>query len=405
MKNCIVAQSGGPTSVINASLSGVISKALDAEQIGTVYGGVNGIQGVLEDNLMNLTERFGEKREDLETLNNTPAMFLGSCRYKLKKEEYDKIFATFEKYNVGYFFYIGGNDSMDTVMQLSNYAIEKGIDVKIMGVPKTVDNDLVGTDHTPGFASAAKFVATTILEVAHDVYIYQPKSVTIFEIMGRDAGWLTAASMLARNEYSSAPDLIYLPEVAFHIDEFVTKIKELLEEKDNLVIAVSEGIKDATGEYVSASSAAVDSFGHKQLSGTGKTLENIVKEQVGCKCRSIELSVVQRAAAHIASQTDITEANQVGRKAVEAAVNGTTGYMATIERVSSNPYKVEFGTVDIKKVANQEKIVPREWVNEEGNNLNEKALEYFAPLIEGEPKITYKNGVPVYLDVSHLRKK
>lgn len=403
MSNCLVAQSGGPTAVINASLCGVIEASLNAANIDTVYGAVNGIQGVLSNNLMNLTEIFN--REDLKKLNTTPAMFLGSCRYKLNQSEYKSIFDLLNKMEIKYFFYIGGNDSMDTVLQLSKYAQENNIDVKVMGVPKTVDNDLVGTDHTPGFASAAKFIATTILEVAHDTYIYTPKSVTIVEIMGRNAGWLTAAAVLARTEYSGAPDLIYLPEIPFQVDEFINSINELLEEKNNVIIAVSEGIKDKNGLFLSATEAVNDAFGHVRLSGTGKTLENIVKQRVGCKVRSIELNVVQRAATHCASLTDIEEANKVGQEAVKAALAGLSGYMATIERISDDPYKTKIGTIDISKVANKEKQVPREWVNEAGNDVTEDMIKYVLPLIQGEPTIRYKKGIPSYMPVDHLVRK
>lgn len=410
MSNCLVAQSGGPTVVINASLSGVIKAALEAEQIDTVYGAVNGIQGVLNSNVLNLTEVFGGDADKLEQLKNTPAMFLGSCRYKLPKPEaditpYDTIFKYFADNKIEYFFYIGGNDSMDTVDKLSQYAVDHHLDVKVIGIPKTVDNDLYGTDHTPGFASAAKYVATTILEVAHDTYIYDLDSVTIIEIMGRNAGWLTAAAALARTDYSTAPDFIYLPEVAFDVEQFVADVKELQKTKRQIIIAVSEGVRDADGNYVAAAVAGTnDAFGHAKLSGVGKTLEHLLGDRLGCKVRSIELSVLQRAAAHIASQTDIDEASKLGEKGVEYALDGQTCKMMATRRLSDNPYTSDVIAVDIKTAANHEKQVPKEWINEAGNDVTEDFINYARPLIIGEPKINYHNGLPNYLNVSHLIK-
>ena len=410
MSNCLVAQSGGPTVVINSSLYGVVSAALKAEQIDTVYGAVNGIQGVLNSNVLNLTEVFGSDESKLEMLKNTPAMYLGSCRYKLPKPEvdmgpYDTIFEYFKNNDIEYFFYIGGNDSMDTVDKLSQYAVDNNIDVKVIGVPKTVDNDLYGTDHTPGFSSAAKYVATTILEVAHDTYIYDLDSVTIIEIMGRNAGWLTAAAALARTEYSTAPDLIYLPEVAFDVDQFVEDVKEVQKKKRQVIIAVSEGVRDADGNYVAAAVAGTnDAFGHAKLSGVGKTLEHMLGDKLGCKVRSIELSVLQRAAAHIASQTDIDEAVALGATGVEYALKGETCKMMATRRLSDAPYSTDVIAVDIKTAANHEKQVPREWINEAGNDVTEAFMNYARPLIVGEPKLSYSKGIPNYLDVSHLLK-
>ncbi len=410
MSNCLVAQSGGPTVVINASLSGVIKTALEADQIDTVYGAVNGIQGVLNSNVLNLTEVFGGDADKLEQLKNTPAMFLGSCRYKLPKPEvdinpYDTIFKYFSDNNIEYFFYIGGNDSMDTVDKLSQYAVDHNLDIKVIGVPKTVDNDLYGTDHTPGFASAAKYVATTILEVAHDTFIYDLDSITIIEIMGRNAGWLTAAAALARTDYSTAPDFIYLPEVAFDVEQFVGDVKELQKSKRQIIIAVSEGVRDADGNYVAAAIAGTnDAFGHAKLSGVGKTLEYLLADRLGCKVRSVELSVLQRAAAHIASQTDIDEAAKLGEKGVEFALAGETCKMMATRRLSENPYTSDVIAVDIKTAANHEKQVPREWINEAGNDVTVDFINYARPLIIGEPKINYVNGIPSYLNVSHLIK-
>lgn len=408
MSNCLIAQSGGPTSVINASLSGVISSAIDSPKIHTVYGSINGIQGVLNHNLINLTSIFSNSKNKLETLKTTPSMFLGSCRYKLSnsnddKTEYKLIFDVFKHQNIKYFFYIGGNDSMDTVVKLSQYAKNHNIDVKIIGIPKTIDNDLFGTDHTPGFGSAAKFVATTMLEISYDTYIYDIPSVTIVEIMGRNAGWLTAAAALSRNEYNTSPDLIYLPEVPFSTYDFLNDLKKIQKNKKNIIVAISEGIRNKNGEYISASeNPSADSFGHAKLSGTGKTLEHIVSKSLKCKVRSIELNVLQRSAMHIASLTDITEASLVGNKAVEYALDGHTGKMVSIIRTNNNPYEYEIDCVSIQKVANKEKLIPREWINKDCNDITDALINYIAPLTYGEPTIEYKNGLPVYLDIRHL---
>lgn len=408
MWNCLIAQSGGPTSVINASLSGVIESALDSPKIHTVYGSVNGIQGVFKHQFINLTSIFANEREKLETLKTTPAMFLGSCRYKLlspeeNHTEYDLIFEVFARHNIKYFFYIGGNDSMDTVLKLSTYAKEHDIDVHIVGIPKTIDNDLFGTDHTPGFGSAAKFVATTMLEISYDTYIYDLPSVTIVEIMGRNAGWLTASAALARHANLSSPDLIYLPEVPFSTYDFLNDLKQIQTKKKNIIVAVSEGIKDHEGNYITASSGTgADAFGHAKLSGTGKALEHIVSTALNCKVRSIELNVLQRSAMHIASLTDIEEACQVGNKAVEYALEGQTGIMVTLLRTHNEPYTITIDYVHIDQVANREKIIPRDWINEAGNDVTESLIDYITPLIQGEPKITYQKGLPVYLDIKHL---
>lgn len=406
-KNVLVAQSGGPTVAINASLAGVIQGVLDSEKYDTIYGSIYGILGILENNLMNLSEKVSESKHFLETLKVSPAMYLGSCRYKLPDYEdddatYTFIFNQFKKYNIGAFFYIGGNDSMDTVLKLSHYGEQIGSDVRIIGIPKTIDNDLCETDHTPGFGSAAKYVAATILEVAHDTFIYSVPSVTILEIMGRDAGWLTAASALARNDYNTAPHLIYLPEVAFDRQQFVSDIKAQLAKRNNVIVAVSEGIRDKDGNYISASTATNDQFGHSQLSGTGKCLEYLVKEEINVKCRSIEINVLQRAAAHCSSLTDLEESVMLGRRAVAEAEKGNTKCMMTLNRISNTPYKCEIGYAGIDHIANEAKSVPREWINEAGNDITPALLEYLAPLIIGEPDIQYKNGLPVYLPVNHL---
>ena len=406
-KNCMVAQSGGPTVAINASLAGVITGVVESQEYDTIYGSVNGILGILNERYLNLTEEIAKKDGAIDTLITTPAMFLGSCRYKLPNyldddSSYVYIFNQFEKLNIGAFFYIGGNDSMDTVLKLSEYAKRIGSDVKILGIPKTIDNDLCETDHTPGFGSAAKYVASSILEIAHDTFIYAVKSVTIIEVMGRDAGWLTAASALARNEYNVAPHLIYLPETPFDKDDFLLDVKKMLFTCNNVIVAVSEGIRDREGNYISASEQSVDTFGHSQLSGAGKTLEFLVKEKLGVKVRSVELNVLQRCASHLASKTDLEEAFALGKKAVALAEQNITASMVTMNRTSNNPYTIEYGYAEIKNIANEAKSVPREWINDARNDIEQPLVDYLTPLIQGESQVQYKNGLPAYLNVSHL---
>lgn len=406
-KNCIVAQSGGPSTAINASLAGVVDAALSSGNYDTVYGSLNGITGILNDNYVNLTQLVKQDPENLLTLKQSPAMYLGSCRYKLPSPDddtsvYEQIFATFEELDISAFFYIGGNDSMDTVLKLSEYGTRIGSSIRILGVPKTIDNDLCATDHTPGFGSAAKYIATTMLEVCHDCYIYNLKSVTIVEIMGRDAGWLTAASALARNSYNNAPHLIYLPEVPFSTEQFVEDVKKELETKNNVIVAVSEGIRDKDGNYISASEAKKDQFGHAQLNGAGKTLEYLLNDRLDVKVRSIELNVLQRCAMHIASAADIDESFASGQKAVQLADEGVTAAMVTMRRTSDAPYTITYESAPINGIANEVKSVPVEWINEAGNDVTEDVISYLTPLISGEVSIPYKNGVPVYLDVTHL---
>lgn len=408
-KNVMVAQSGGPTVAINASLSGVIRGVMESDSYDTVYGAVNGILGILNNEFINLTDMMQGHPEYLDRLETTPAMYLGSCRHKLPDyldddSSYVFIFKQFELYNVGAFFYIGGNDSMDTVLKLSDYGKRIGSDVRIIGIPKTIDNDLCETDHTPGFGSAAKYIASSILEIAHDTFIYAVKSVTIVEIMGRDAGWLTAAAALARNEYNTAPHLIYLPEVPFDKEDFLLDVKRLLFERNNVIIAVSEGIRDASGNYISASEKSVDTFGHSQLSGAGKSLEFLIKEKLGVKVRSVEVNVLQRCAAHLASQTDLSESVSLGKKAVALSEEGITASMVTMNRVSNDPYTIEYGYAEICNIANEAKTVPLEWINDAGNDVTDELIHYLTPLIQGESKVHYENGLPVYMNVSHLTK-
>lgn len=405
--NCIVAQSGGPTVAINASLAGVIDGVKKSNKFTRVYGAIHGIQGVLDNNFIDLSLMALSKFPLVNTLELSPAMYLGSCRYKLPDFEvdskpYEIIFDRFEEYQVAAFFYIGGNDSMDTVYKLSKYAKKIGSDVKIVGIPKTIDNDLCHTDHTPGFGSAAKYVASTMLEIAHDTYIYQIPSVVIVEIMGRDAGWLTAASCLARNDYSPAPHLIYLPEVDFDEDQFIEDIKNVLKTSRCVIVAVSEGIHDKDGNYISATSTVADKFGHAQLSGTGKALESLVKDRMDIKVRSIELNVLQRCAAHISSRTDINESFALGQAAVKYAAEGMTAVMSTIKRVSNDPYQWIIEPENVALIANQAKTIPLEWITPEKNDVTPEMEAYLRPLIIGEVSLQYKDGLPMYLPVNHL---
>ncbi len=405
--NCMVAQSGGPTVAINASLAGVIQGVLDSTEYDICYGAVNGILGILNENYINLTQRIQEDGCSIEKLQITPAMYLGSCRHKLPDFQVDEapyqfIFEQFAKYDIKAFFYIGGNDSMDTVLKLSDYAKKINSNIRIIGVPKTIDNDLMITDHTPGFGSAAKYIATSLLEIAHDTFIYNVKSVTIVEIMGRDAGWLTAASALARNTYNTAPHLIYLPEVAFNKEQFIEDVRQMLTVQNNVIVAVSEGIHDADGNYITAGEAVADTFGHQQLSGAGKALEYLVKDHLGVKVRSVEVNVLQRCAAHSASLTDIKESFTQGIKAVEYATENVTASMVTITRTSNSPYTVSYGHYAIKDIANEAKSVPVEWINDCGNDVTDELIAYIQPLIQGEVSITYENGLPNYMNIAHL---
>ena len=404
--NCIIGQSGGPTVAINASLSGVLQGIIESDAYNSVYGMVHGIEGLLQGKYLNLSEQF-KTPEALMKLALTPSMYLGSCRFKLPHYEvapeiYEILFSFFTSNDIRTVFYIGGNDSMDTVVKLSSYAKANNLSINIIGIPKTIDNDLPITDHTPGFGSAAKFVATTMLEIAHDTYIYNIPSVTIVEIMGRNAGWLTASSALARTSYSHAPDLIYLPETPFCLESFVEDVKRIQQQRKNVIVAVSEGIKDKNGNYISATQTAVDAFGHKQLCGAGKTLENYLKEKLGCKVRSIELNVLQRSASHIASKTDIDESIMVGKAAVKSALDGKTAQMVCYHRMSNNPYYIDIVSHAIEDIANKEKLVPRNWINEAGNDVTEDMLSYLRPLIEGETLLSYSEGIPAYCDITHL---
>ena len=408
--NVIVGQSGGPTSVINSSLAGVYKTAID-RGAKKVYGMLHGIKGLLDGQYVDLSEKINSTM-DIDLLKRTPSSYLGSCRYKLPeisedRETFDKIFKILDDLDIKYFFYIGGNDSMDTIKKLSDYAIVTGSDIKFMGVPKTIDNDLAVTDHTPGFGSAAKFIAATMKEIIRDGLVYDYPTVTIVEIMGRNAGWLTGATALAKSEDCDGPDLIYLPEVPFDVEKFLAKVKDLLNKKASIVIAVSEGIKLADGRYVCELGSVgdyVDAFGHKQLQGTATYLANFLAAECGCKTRAVELSTLQRSASHMASRVDIDEAFMVGGAAVKAADEGDTGKMVVIDRVSDDPYMAATGIYDVHRIANEEKLVPREWMNKDATNVTKDFVDYIKPLIQGDYQPIMVNGLPRHL-VLNLKKR
>lgn len=396
--NAIVGQSGGPTSAINATLSGVIRECAKNSAIDKLYGMLNGIEGMLHGKIIDLTYLYNDESK-LSILETTPAAALGSCRKKVDESELEKIFDFFENNNIRYFFYIGGNDSMDTVNKLSKYAKKTAYDINIMGIPKTIDNDLPITDHTPGYGSAAKFIATTIKEIATDCEVYTKKAVTIVELMGRDAGWLTASAALPAYFGGVGAKLIYLPEIPFSNERFLNAVKAELDKHPSLVVAVSEGVRYANGRYVGegTQSGKVDEFGHKYLAGTARVLEDLVRREIGCKVRSIELNLPQRCSAHILSATDIEESVAIGSFAVKSAVNGECGKMAIFVRTGN--YSIDFGLTDVNNCANTVKLVPNEFINKEGNNVTRECLEYIAPLILGEKEIKYENGMPVHLSI------
>ncbi|MBD5154103.1 MAG: 6-phosphofructokinase [Oscillibacter sp.] len=394
---CIIGQSGGPTSVINASAYGVIRTALDNEAITKVYGAEHGIKGVLNDRLIDMTQ---EDADELELLLYTPSSALGSCRYKIADPDvddtdYKRILEIFKKYDVRYFFYNGGNDSMDTCNKISKYMQKVGYECRVMGVPKTIDNDLFGTDHCPGFSSAAKYIATSCMEVYHDARVYDTGMICVIEVMGRHAGWLTAAAGLA-TAMGAGPDLIYLPETDFDMDKFISEVKKVYAEKGNCMVAVSEGIHYADGSFVSeAKTSATDGFGHAQLGGLAAMLAEIVKKETGAKVRGIELSLLQRCGAHLASQTDIDESFMAGKAAVENAVAGLTDKMVGFERcIEDGKYVCKTKLFNLTDVANTEKKVPVEWINAEQNGVTQAFVDYALPLIQGETKMKKENGLP-----------
>ena len=405
---CIIGQSGGPTSVINASAYGVIRTALDSDVITNVYGAEHGIKGVLNDRLFDMSK---EDAGELELLKYTPSSALGSCRYKMKDPDeddtdYKRILEVFKKHDVRYFFYNGGNDSMDTCNKISKFMQKSGYECRVMGVPKTIDNDLFGTDHCPGYASAAKYIATSCMEVYQDARVYDTGMICIIEIMGRHAGWLTAAAALAA-EYGAGPDLIYLPETDFDMEQFLSDVARVYKDRGNCMVAVSEGIHYADGSFVSeAKTSATDGFGHAQLGGLAALLANVVKEKLGVKVRGIELSLLQRCGAHLASETDIEESFMAGKAAVENAVAGMTDKMVAFERGEINGhYACKTKLLNLTDVANFEKKVPLDWINEAHNGVTHDFIDYALPLIQGEPKLPKEDSLPRFARLKKILAK
>ena len=401
-KNLIVGQSGGPTAVINSSLYGVVSEGLLQDSIGHVYGMVNGIEGFLAGRVLDFQEVF--KGNDLEKLKTTPGAYLGSCRYKLPEDLndpiYPQLFQKFEELDIGYFFYIGGNDSMDTVSKLSRYAEKINSPIRVIGEPKTIDNDLVLTDHTPGFGSAARYVASTVREIVTDANVYETKSVTIVEIMGRHAGWLTAAGALARKYTGDNPLLIYLPETAFDQEAFLSKVQECFEKNPNVIVCVSEGIHDEKGTFICEydNSVGTDSFGHKMLAGCGKYLENLVRSRLGVKARSVELNVSQRCSSAMMSAADQQEAVAAGQFGVRCVLKGETGKMVSYVRDSNVPYRMRLGLEDVNLICNKEKTVPLEWISEDGSDITQDFITYALPLIQGTVEVPLgTDGLPDFV--------
>lgn len=395
--NALVGQSGGPTAVINSTLAGIISACAKANEIANLYGMENGMEGLLNERLINLSSVFSDTKQ-LSLLSLTPASALGSCRLRLPdikedKEIYEKILAIFKKYDIRYFFYIGGNDSMDTVSKLGAYFKDNEYEVRVVGVPKTIDNDLVLTDHTPGFGSSAKLIATAVKEIACDISVYTSSSVTIVELMGRDAGWLTAASALPKYYDGYGADLVYLPEVHFDEESFLADVRAQLKDRSCVLVCVSEGLKYKNGQYVSSTIDGVDGFNHKYFDGVGKVLEHLVRRKIGCKVRSIQLSLLQRCSSHILSKTDVYESFRIGKESVKLAIKGYSCFMSAFVRKDGD-YHVTINPVDVDLVANKVKNVPKAYINKQGNNVTKECIEYLTPLILGEKTIRYKNGMP-----------
>ena len=404
MKHMLIAQSGGPSAAINATVAGVVERCMTSDKVDRIYGAVNGIKGVLNGNYVDLTEILSSP-EQLRLLCSTPAAALGSCRLKLNNADegqLGQIVDALLSREIGYFVYIGGNDSMDTVYQLSAYIKKHNIQgLSVMGAPKTIDNDLPMTDHCPGFGSAAKYIAATFAEIVRDCEVYDIPAVTIVEVMGRNAGWLTAASALSRVNGGEGPSLIYLCEPVFDTEQFLKDVQEKLEQKDSVLVAISEGIHDSEGRYVSeqVQSDAQDQFGHSYIAGSAKVLEELVRDRIGCKVRSIELNLMQRCAAHLASATDLEESRMLGMKACQCALEKQGGQMASIRRISADPYRVEYTSVPVSEVANKEKKVPLSWITEDGHDVTEEMMAYLRPLILGEPAMQYENGIPVHIEL------
>lgn len=406
MGNVIVGQSGGPTAVINSSLAGVYKTARD-RGAKKVYGMLHGVQGLLKEQVVDLSEHIRSDL-DIDLLKRTPSSYLGSCRFKLPEikgntDIYDTIFEILEKLEIEYFFYIGGNDSMDTIKKLSDYAILNSSKIRFMGVPKTIDNDLAVTDHTPGFGSAAKYIGSITKEIIRDGLVYDQQNVTLVEVMGRNAGWLTGAAALAKCEDCEGPDMLFLPEITFDVDAFMEQVAKIHETKKSVVIAISEGVKVADGRYVcelTDNIDYVDAFGHRQLTGTARYLAEKISREVGCKTRAIEFNSLQRCASHIVGRVDITEAFQVGGAAVKAAFEGETGKMVILKRISDDPYLCVTDIYDVHKIANVEKKVPREWINQEGNYVTQEFINYVKPLIQAELTPMMVDGLPRHLRLS-----
>jgi 6-phosphofructokinase 1 len=404
LKNLVIAQSGGPTVAINATLAGVVERALTCGAVGKIYGARYGINGLQEGRLVEIGHALSDPYA-LKHLLHTPAAALGSCRRKLgapeeAPEDYKEIFRRLEEYDAGWFIYIGGNDSMDTVAKLAAYAESAGSPISIMGAPKTIDNDLLGMDHSPGFGSAARYIATTFTELWCDCRVYDVPAVTIVEVMGRHVGWLTASACMARTG-GAAPQLIYMPEIPLDLERFIADVRSELSKNPAVLVAVSEGVRLPDGGFVGSSgqSGVTDVFGHKYLSGAGKVLEELVRREVGCKARSIDLSLMQRCAGHLASSTDLTEAKLLGATALDRALNGENGAVSVLNRVSDEPYRVAYSTVPAAEIANKERPVPREWINSAGNYVTEDMRRYLKPLIHSFFGGESRGGIPVHLEI------
>ena len=402
--NCLVAQSGGPTAVINASLAGVVSEALNYECIEEIYGGLNGVMGILDEKLIDLA---AESQQTIRGLRYTPGAALGTCRYKLKlQSDFDRVLEVFEAHNIRYFFYAGGNDSQDTANKISKLAQERGYELRVIGIPKTIDNDLVTTDHTPGYGSVIKYIASTVKEIACDnAAMGQHNLVQIVEVMGRSAGWIAAGAALAkhRDQPNAAPHLIYLPEVAFSPEKFITDVQHVLQKEKYCVVVVGEGLVDADGNHISTDGSSSDAFGHSQLGGVGDYLRSLAEESLQVKARSVKLGMAQRAAVHCSSQTDNDEAYLAGQAAVQAAINGETDKMVTLLRGEGDSYSCETGLADLAEIANGVKKLPQDWINEDGVSMSYNFYKYALPLIQGEVQVPFENGVPALVQLKRVK--